>query len=436
MRRISLLAPLFAAVLIALPFLPAYAFDALSIGDRGAIVGAFADDDNYFYILSNYKDNYRITVIDPARSAATLDPDVPVSETPFAYSRGCFYFFRSCAELEGGSVFRYSTVRCADCKTTVVTTKVINGADQLLSGEFACDGERYYIPTASSLCVYSEKCLLESETLLYCRGAMSCSTDGSVVYCPCTEGLAVISGSVSYRPIETSRVYPFGEWFSDDASVIYDKTGGSAVCTCFEPSNGTARLGEYFVGVIGGRLTAVREDERRDLGSIPDGAYICGCGDVCAVFTQSGSSVNVRFVTQDDFPPEEAPSSETESAVHAEAPHFSDGTYIFVSEGQTVAAFRRENGLPAAEFRKPNGERADGGVLGTGMTAILPDGEYTVVVPGDLTGEGSVNSRDAKAAEEHLLSIAPLEGARLAAADINRDGKTDLADAAEMYRKN
>ena len=56
------------------------------------------------------------------------------------------------------------------------------------------------------------------------------------------------------------------------------------------------------------------------------------------------------------------------------------------------------------------------------------DSEYTIVVYGDLSGEGSVNTTDRRKLMNHFLKNESLTGAVSEAADMNHDGKTDLKD--------
>ena len=56
------------------------------------------------------------------------------------------------------------------------------------------------------------------------------------------------------------------------------------------------------------------------------------------------------------------------------------------------------------------------------------DYEYKIVIYGDVTGEGNINSRDITALFNHLLGKESLIGSYLIASDVNHDNIVDNAD--------
>ncbi len=82
------------------------------------------------------------------------------------------------------------------------------------------------------------------------------------------------------------------------------------------------------------------------------------------------------------------------------------------------------------------------GKLGTGMTLSLTvNGRIvdsaTVIVCGDVNGDGNSSTVDARATVKHTLGgTTTLDTVALLAADYNRDGKVDTVDAREILRAN
>ena len=74
------------------------------------------------------------------------------------------------------------------------------------------------------------------------------------------------------------------------------------------------------------------------------------------------------------------------------------------------------------------------GIVATGMTAVLRDNsgatvsEYKIMVRGDATGDGKINSADALAVQRHIVETRVMEGVNLDASDINQDGRVNSLD--------
>ncbi len=74
-----------------------------------------------------------------------------------------------------------------------------------------------------------------------------------------------------------------------------------------------------------------------------------------------------------------------------------------------------------------------GGYIGTGMQIRLMDGpvikdKATVILYGDVTGDGKADAKDSTAILKHLAGTNPLTGHALTAADVDRDGKITIYD--------
>lgn len=79
------------------------------------------------------------------------------------------------------------------------------------------------------------------------------------------------------------------------------------------------------------------------------------------------------------------------------------------------------------------------GTVGTNMKVVLKENdkskcEYTIVIYGDLTGEGNINSRDTNALLNYLLGKTSLSGPYLLAADINHDNEVNTLDLLLLER--
>ena len=86
------------------------------------------------------------------------------------------------------------------------------------------------------------------------------------------------------------------------------------------------------------------------------------------------------------------------------------------------------------EVVNAEGSAITSGTMSTGMKAVLYDSkgeklsEYAVVIRGDTSGDGKINSADALAIQKHIVESRPLKNTYLDAADINGDGRVNSLD--------
>lgn len=106
-----------------------------------------------------------------------------------------------------------------------------------------------------------------------------------------------------------------------------------------------------------------------------------------------------------------------------------------ISPETTVAQFKRNmryDGYSLTIYRG-NAEKSSGNV-GTAMTAVFTAGNssytYELAVDGDLTGEGSRNSRDLTILMDYMIGAADFNGVYEIAADLSKDGTVDVTDLA------
>ena len=75
------------------------------------------------------------------------------------------------------------------------------------------------------------------------------------------------------------------------------------------------------------------------------------------------------------------------------------------------------------------------GLVGTGMTAVSSGGSVTIVVTGDVSGDGKITITDVVKLQKSVVGSASLTGAYAKAGDISGDGKitiTDVVQAAQV----
>ena len=103
----------------------------------------------------------------------------------------------------------------------------------------------------------------------------------------------------------------------------------------------------------------------------------------------------------------------------------------------TVNTIRSNLSGHTVTIRDANGRSISGNtIVGTGAQITISNDEstntYTVVIRGDITGTGVINSADLAALRQHLLGTRTLTGVSSTAADVNRDGRINSADLAAI----
>lgn len=112
-----------------------------------------------------------------------------------------------------------------------------------------------------------------------------------------------------------------------------------------------------------------------------------------------------------------------------------NGSYIIrVNPGTTVGTLRGKTENGNVTFKRSNGQvLADWEKIGTGNQIVYKDGTvHTIVVYGDLTGDGIINSADLLRLRQYLLGQVSLSGAYLESARVTHNSNVNSADLLKM----
>lgn len=103
------------------------------------------------------------------------------------------------------------------------------------------------------------------------------------------------------------------------------------------------------------------------------------------------------------------------------------GHILYAEPGVTAAKLRAA--FPQAEVEVyTSSSAAASGRLKTGMSALIDDELYTVIVPGDINASGTVNTADMRLLQRVLVGETELTDTAALAADLNENGRPDAAD--------
>lgn len=199
-------------------------------------------------------------------------------------------------------------------------------------------------------------------------------------------------------------VLPDGSVYTADQSIIYRYDGATGRRTHYVETDGRIR------------------------------ALYCAGGELIAVF-ESG----VQVIPPERFLPcpEELPYCPVTSGVYTvDAAHY---RITRIPSPTTFAQFKSAvscGGYQAQLFR--DGKQIASGNVGTAMTVVFSGADsytFELSVIGDITGEGSVNSRDVGELIDYFLGSIRFDGVYYDAADLSGDGAVDLADLALLCRR-
>ena len=119
------------------------------------------------------------------------------------------------------------------------------------------------------------------------------------------------------------------------------------------------------------------------------------------------------------------------------------GEYITgVAAGTTLDEFKRNLGVSGGDIdcnTAGGGVRGADEAMGTGdIVSIRQNGvvklSYTVVIYGDVNGDGKTSIVDVVALRRNILGTYELNACRLAAADVNRDSRVSIVDVVACRR--
>ena len=108
---------------------------------------------------------------------------------------------------------------------------------------------------------------------------------------------------------------------------------------------------------------------------------------------------------------------------------------LVTKAGATVTEFLEKASEGTVIVNAKGEELAEDVLPGTGCVLVLPDGtEHTIVIPGDINGDGEILSSDARKALRSAVGLENLQGAYSTAADVDATDGIAVADARKILR--
>ena len=440
------------------------------------IVAGLVDEELAAAAPSTTVNTYKITLTDKAASAAIWAQQGLPGKDGWTLS-GLFY--PGCTDsdaiggrithnlTEGNSSFPLRGVISHPKGLKSVTVEVSGNTSTTFSVSANCSGTWFDLWTLDERCTFSK--LAQGSYTLTIRATNSVDNKSEVLLSSpftvgakdsgATPGLAKEEYTVTFvnGSTKTTKVYKLGDtygqlpsvtgegfqgWFMDDGTEVFDTSIVAA-----QDHTVTAKFGELYTITFVADGTTVKS-MRLGSGSLitapsnpikaADKSYTYSFShwvdEAGKVFVAGATYVDKANITYTAVFTKTANSSGGGGGGGGgggTTPPTPSGSYLTgISPNTSVSS------LTASGYTVYNGStQVTSGLVGTGMTAVSSGGSVTIVVTGDVSGDGKITITDVVKLQKAVVGSASLTGAYAKAGDISGDGKitiTDVVQAAQV----
>ena len=279
-------------------------------------------------------------------------------------------------------------------------------------------------------------------------------SDGAVLAFTKNGVYSVMKNSFVFSESLSYPVMVCGDYVTDSRGGVYKYTSGRIECTAQTGYCNTVVCGSNIYTIDNGKVLML-DMQSNLLGTYSantENKVLMASGSCLALVSGSNieilkseaftkyipeSSVSEPVVSYDDHfteistPKTESSRTENGNSGISLSRVQKRGDMIIIPKGTTVAGVKtllniRNN---RTEFYDHNGNYKKSGVLGTGASVMIDgNSEYTLVVIGDVTGEGNTNYADTNLFCKYYLGEEEFSDAQLLAADTDENGSIQLCD--------
>ena len=434
------------------PFTEKYSAElACTLDIQGELLQVFSDNNGGFYLLCNSNGNYAVSHIDSDLSTTDFSLDIAVTTNSYSYFDNCFYFCEQLQRISNDETEYYLNIDILHCINGIINKKVIRNARFSDNGAFTVDNDNnIYIKNDLKIDVYSSNSIYKYSFELEGEPTnIITSTDGNSIFCAYSDGLAVINNENIYTySIKSKKLFSSNDnYFSTNTGEVYLSDGEflTYICEFNSSSNGVAVINDYVLGIDNENLTAYSNGEKFILCDSINNSFICSSADICGCFYQSSDNIiNINLISIDEI---ESMINDTNTQTGQNTTPqdftFSSDNYSFNIDNSTVTGIEPSSTI--AELKKNidfanctptfydyHGNCISSGNIGTGGRIDINSNDdvfsFSVIIYGDLSGEGNINTKDKRLLVNHLLTESELYGNPLNAGDVNSDNTVDLKD--------
>ena len=405
-----------------------------TIDECEEIMGIYNFGENDFAVLYISGRTYHIAVTD-GDNVNLYDTEMSADTNAVSYVGENLFFFENVIEEEVPAVkiCRY------DCRYNTKNYSVLNSDIKILQGSCAVNnnGDIYFID-GRDVKVYSDYKLADTINVPSVPLTLIPSYGGEVIYCITGGEITAFADREYYTlPVQSDYIYPAQNGFSDCYGTVYS-LDGTVLCDKFDGTHGSVEANDCYFGISGGKLVQIYNEKETVLCEMSSSEYLCMGSDRFICVGQNGSTAEILFmsnepVKSDVFSDSVTDSESKESKVNLAGFDINGDMLCGITPGTTVAQMRKmlDPKNCTVTFYSKDGTEKKSGVIGTGCTVEIEGDytqKYTLIIYGDISGEGSINTSDRREMMKYLLYNETAGKAKREASDLNHDGIIDLID--------